>query len=108
MRPDEIEAGVHQGSIVLRTLDPFGTIPAPTEVGFPLRGSSGVLLLEHDGQVVQVDAGRRTRDLLSMADNRVPTLATAVGDADSLLVDLRVFADETRIDHLTVTVPDEI
>ncbi len=43
-----------------------------------------------------------------MATNGVPTLATVVGDADSLVVDLRTFADETRIGSLVVTVPEAI
>jgi hypothetical protein len=108
MRPDQIDAGVRHGSIVLRSSDLFKPFPRPTEVGFPLRGSTNALLLEHDGQLVHVDAGRRTGELLSMASNRVPTLAIAIGDADSLVIDLRTFADETRIDHLAVTVPDEV
>ncbi len=108
MRPDQIDAGVRHSSIVLRSLDPLPPIPLPTEVGFPLCGSTDALLMEYDGQLVHVDAGRRTRELLSMATNGMPTLATVVGDADSLVVDLRTFADETRIGRLVVTVPDVI
>lgn len=108
MRPDQIDGGVQHGSIVLRSLEPLAPIPVPTEVGFPLCGITDALLLEHDGRPVHVDAGRRTRELLSMANSGVPTMATAVGDADSLLVDLRTFADETRIEHLAITLPEEI